>query len=84
MDTSQNDDSSGRVAACVVELLRDRGISHEDAADRTGIPYRTLRRRLANSGKPFDMNELGKVCGLLDLSIGALMTYADACEPVAS
>lgn len=82
MDRSQDD--SGRVAACVSELLRERGIKHEDAAELTGIPYRTLRRRLDNSGKPFDMAELGKVCRLLDISVGALMTYAEACEPVAS
>lgn len=82
MDTTPDD--SGRIAASVAGLLRERGISHEAAAEQTGIPYRTLRRRLADNGKPFDMAELGAIARLLDMSIAALITYADSCEPVAS
>ena len=82
MDTSQDD--SGRIAASVAGLLRERGISHEAAAEQTGIPYRTMRRRLADNGAPFDVAELGKIARLLDVSIAALITYADAAEPVAS
>lgn len=76
-----NDDKT-RVAHAVSAMLRDRRISREAAAEQTGIPYRTLRRRLDGIGKGFDIDELAKIAKLLDVSITALITYADAAEPV--
>ena len=78
-----NDDKQ-RVADAVTAMLRDRDITHEVAADRTGIPYRTLRRRLAGIGKAFDIDELAALGAMLDVSITALITYAEATELVAS
>jgi predicted transcriptional regulator len=76
MDTSTPE--ARAVAASVSALLRDRAITHEDAAERTGIPYRTLRRRLSGVGKGFDIDELAKIARLLDIDVAALITYAEA------
>lgn len=76
MDTSTPE--SRAVSASVSALLKDRDITHEAAAERTGIPYRTLRRRLAGVGKGFDIDELAAIARLLDVDVAALITYAEA------
>lgn len=79
-----NEDHKERVADAVAAMLRDKGISHETAADRTGIPYRTLRRRLAGHGKAFDIDELAQIARLLGVTITALITHESPESEMAS
>lgn len=75
-------DSNGPEARAIAEsvraLLAERGITIEQASERTDIEYRTMRRRLSGQGKAFDIKELAQIARLLDVSITALITFAEA------
>jgi transcriptional regulator with XRE-family HTH domain len=74
-------DANPLIAAAVSRLMRERGLTLEAVVDATGITYGTLHRRLSNVGKTFDLDELARIARLLDMSLTALITYAEAAEP---
>jgi transcriptional regulator with XRE-family HTH domain len=76
-------DANPLIAAAVSQLMKERGLTLEAVVDATGISYGTLHRRLRDVGKAFDLDELTQIARLLDVSLGALITYAEALEPVA-
>lgn len=81
-DMATPNDDSRRISASVSEALRDAGLAQRFVADETGIPMTTLGRSLTGR-RAFDTDELALISRLLDMSITALITYADR-EPVAS
>jgi hypothetical protein len=69
------------IARAVNARLRDAGIPQREASERTGIPMTSFVRRI--TGKhPFDIDELAAIAGLLDVSVAALITYAEHAEAV--
>lgn len=61
--------------ADVVESKRaKRGLTVEELAERSGISYQTLRRRLG--GAPFTVNELGRVSAVLAVQPADLVQEA--------
>jgi hypothetical protein len=66
------------IAAAVSARLRESRIPQRTVSAKTGIPMTTLVRRLAGHGKAFDINELARIAALLDVSVAALITYAEA------
>lgn len=86
MDTSlvrmaDQTDANPLIAAAVSRLLREKGIAQRDAADRAGIAFTTFRRRITGASA-FDIDELTGLCRVLDVSLAALITYAESAEPV--
>jgi predicted transcriptional regulator len=66
------------VARHITLALEEAGISRLDAAKRTGIPRETFYRKVAGIGKPFDVDELDKIAGLLGTSVPELVADAMA------
>lgn len=69
MDTS---DTDRRVAAAVSLALAEAGIRWHIAADETGIPRTTLRRRLEGHTS-FTMSELARLAVLLGTDVTSLI-----------
>ena len=69
-------DTTRRIAATVKTALRDAGITQEDASQRTGIAFTTLKRYLAGTS-PMDTSELEKMAVLLDTTVLALFLAAE-------
>jgi len=70
MDTRTDTDQA--VAEVVASALREAGVAQRDAAERTGIPMTTLRRRLTGHSS-FTMSELARIAALLDTTVTALL-----------
>ncbi len=69
-------DTTKRIAATIKSALRDRGITQQDASERTGIPFTTFKRHLAGNS-PMDTRELEAVAALLDTTVLALFLAAE-------
>ena len=74
MDTSPTD-TTKRIAATVTSALREAGIPQRDAAERTGLPLTTLKRRLTGRSA-WRTNELEAIAALLDTTVLALFLAA--------
>lgn len=88
--TSQTDAMSMDAAAASARLeialavnakLRDAGIAQRAASEQTGIPMTSFVRRITGR-KAFNIEELAKLAHLLDVSVAALITYAENTEAV--
>ena len=75
MDTNQALEQ--QLAAEVREAARSAGVSRNQLAELTGIPFVTLTRRLASTGKGFTVAELVAVAAALDLSLVELALRAE-------
>jgi DNA-binding Xre family transcriptional regulator len=63
------------VAAEVRRLLAERGISGNALAKATGIPQRTVANKLSGRN-PFDLDDVAKVCTVLEVDVTDLLTWA--------
>lgn len=70
MDTPT--DTDRQVADAVSSQLRAAGIAQRTAAEQTGIPFTTLRRRLTGLAS-FKLSELARLAALLDVTVAALI-----------
>jgi predicted transcriptional regulator len=70
-------DTTKAVATTVTRLLAEAGIPQREASARTGIPMTTLYRRLSGNAA-FDVDELARIGRLLDVSVAAIVTHAEA------
>lgn len=77
---AHQNDTTAAIASAVSAALKARGIKLEDVVDATGISYGTLWRRLNGVGKAFDLDELALIARLLDMDLGALITYGEATQ----
>ena len=66
-----------QLAAEVREAARSAGVSRNQLAELTGIPFVTLTRRLTSTGKGFTVAELVAVAAALDLSLVELALRAE-------
>lgn len=69
-------DITRRIAATVKSALRDRGITQQDASERTGIPFTTFKRYLRGTS-PMDTRELEAVALLLGVTVLELFMAAE-------
>lgn len=58
-----------RVAKAVTEAMAAKGENTYSLADKTQIPRTTLRRKLAGTGKPIDVEELDLIAKALKTSV---------------
>ncbi|GEM_PF-6572826 len=65
------------ITKAVFEALSTAGISHRTAAERTGIPLSTLRRRLRGESS-FYLYELFSLAHVLDVKLSSLIRDAEA------
>ena len=70
MDTRTDTDQ--QVATVVTSRLRSAGVAQRAAAEQTGIPFTTLRRRLTGHSS-FTMSELARIAALLELTVQQLL-----------
>ena len=70
-----------RIAQAVNARLQSAGIPQLAVSEQTGIPMTTFVRKITGKS-PFDIDELGAIAALLDVSVAALITYAEHAEPV--
>lgn len=74
--TTTPTESSTAFARGVGTLLKDQRYSIKAAAEATGIPYVTLRRKLSGMSD-FDFREIAALAHLLELSPAQLVTEAE-------
>lgn len=75
---------SARVARNVRAALATRRLTQEWLAEATGIPVRTLARRLhPTHPSPMSLDELAVIAGALDASVTALLPASVAAQPLA-
>jgi hypothetical protein len=80
VDTSEQ--TSRKIALAVSQALTDAGISQRSAAEQSGIPLTTLSRRLTGAS-PFLITELAVLARMLNTTVGALTTAAEARDSAA-
>ena len=68
---------SSKVASKVRGIAAEKMLSTGDLAERSGIPYTTLRRKMRGE-REFSVTELGLVARALDVDIEALVREAFA------
>lgn len=68
-----------RLATVAASALAEVGISEHRAAEVTGIPRSTLRRRLATGD--FTISELAAVADLVGATMSALLARAEQADP---
>lgn len=69
------------IARAVNARLQTAGIAQRKVSEATGIPMTSLVRRLTGRA-PFDIDQLARIARLLDVSVAALITYAEHTEAV--
>jgi predicted XRE-type DNA-binding protein len=74
-------ESRRHIAQAVNAHLQTAGISQRAAAEQTGIPMTSFVRRITGR-QAFDVDQLAKIAALLDVSVAALITYAEHTEAV--
>lgn len=70
------DDLARAVAGEVNRLLLERGLTVNAAAKASGLPQRTLARRLAGEGA-LDLDDVQGLCRALDVDPVDLLRWAD-------
>jgi hypothetical protein len=75
MDTNPSE-TTKRIAATVSSALKDAGVSQEVAADRTGIPLTTLKRRLRGVAA-WKTPELEAVAALVGMTFLEIVVAAE-------
>lgn len=73
---AQPPSASVRLASAIRGLLDTHDVSQRQAAEQTGIPEATLRRRLTGNS-PFDSNELDALAHVFGLTLVELVTLAE-------
>jgi len=68
----------------VQELRKQAGRSTQWLADRTGIPYSTLRRRLEVAPENFTLKELHRIADALDVPVEAILIASDEDQAVSA
>ena len=66
-----------RVAAGVVRVMQEKGLSEVQVSERSGIPRTTLKRRLAGHSA-FNVAELAAVATVLEVDFDLLASGRDA------
>lgn len=66
---------STAVAEQVRRLLDERGISGRELARLTGIPQRTIAKKVAGQ-HPFDLDDLAKIAAALGVDVTDLLAWA--------
>ena len=71
METKPPTETTRRIAATVSSALRDAGVTQEVAADATGIPLTTLRRRLrgVSAWKTHEIEAVAALVGMTFLDV---------------
>lgn len=64
-------------ARVIDDAITSTGLSNLEAAERTGIPTETLRRKRTGLGKPFDGEEQRRLAALLGTTVSALWAQAE-------
>jgi DNA-binding NtrC family response regulator len=70
------DTTARDVASHIRRALEAARISRLEASERTGIPRSTFYRKVDGLGKPFDVDELAAVAGVLGTDVAGLLRDA--------
>jgi transcriptional regulator with XRE-family HTH domain len=70
------DRTSQGISQAVVKAIKAAGLSQRDAADQSGIPFTTLRRRLTGHS-PFLVSELAVLAELIGCSVSDFIRAAE-------
>ena len=73
--------SRRNIAKAVNAHLQSAKISQRTVSELTDIPMTSFVRRITGR-KAFDLDQLAKIAVLLDVSVAALITYAEHTEAV--
>jgi DNA-binding Xre family transcriptional regulator len=66
-----------RVKSNLKKLLDEKGYSIRQFAQKTGLPFETLRRMYNDETKQYQRDTLGRICEVLEVGIDDLLILVE-------